>query len=204
MHSHGKKSSREGRTIAWRAAEIPEILDARAPVWGVPPLEVVYVKHTLLRIRTAVPDAQDWAYPWLSVAVDANVTNVRALFLSYRPPSVESVLMVLRDYVWRWRGIPGLIVVDGESVKDSRALKVLCAMFHIELRFCRSDRSRGGAPVETLLGLPERELLSGLEAIAMEMEKARIRTVDADPADTGVWRFADLSEALDRFLWACH
>jgi putative transposase len=200
MHSHDEKSSREGRTIDWRGVDIPQNLDAREPVWGVVPHEVVYLERTLLHVRSAVPDAQDGALPWLSVAVDANVTNVRALFLSYRAPSVASVMMVLRDYVWRWGCFPRLIVIDRGWARHSHELKVLCDIFNIELRFCRGHCSPAGASVETLLTLSERELLCGLEATAMEMTLERVQTADADPVDAGVWRFADLYRALERFL----
>ncbi|WP_146144141.1 transposase family protein [Paraburkholderia sp. BL25I1N1] len=192
---------RHGVRIAYRDGEIPLVLDARESVSGVLPHEVCYIDHTLFMLFTSGPNGQPWGKVWLSVGVDGNVTNARALYMSYRAPSAASVLMVLRDYVRRWRRLPRVLVIDGGSDLRSESVKAFCKMFNIDFRWRSGPRPRGGATVETVFALTEEEMLSGLEGNSMQLKEARMITAAVDPQRRHKWTFAELYQKLDQFLF---
>lgn len=194
-------TDRFGKRVAYRDGEIPFVLDAREPLDGVMPHEVCYVDHNEPNLFTKGPEGQDWGKLWVTAGVDGNVTCARALYVSYRPPSAMAVLMVLRDYVRRWRRLPRILVVDGGADMRSRALAQFCEIHNIDLRYRTGGRPRGGKHIERTFGLTEEELLSGLEGSSIQMKEARTVTRSVDPSRRAIWTFPKFYRSLDSFLF---
>ncbi|WP_175773318.1 integrase catalytic domain-containing protein [Paraburkholderia phenazinium] len=201
VNTYESLKDRFGKRVAYRDGEIPFVLDAREPLDGVMPHEVCYVDHSEPNLFTKGPEGQDWGKLWVSAGVDGNVTCARALYVSYRPPSAMAVLMVLRDYVRRWRRLPRILVVDGGADMRSRALAQFCAIHNIDLRYRTGGRPRGGKNIERTFGLTEQELLSGLEGNSIQLKEARTVTRSVDPSRRAVWTFPEFYRSLDSFLF---
>lgn len=201
VKEHRSVRDRQGKRIAYRDSDIPLILDIREPVHGLFPHEVVYIDHTQPNLMTAGPHREDWAKVWLSVAVDAHVPTPRASYVSYDPPSAWAALMVLRDYVRRWRRLPRVVVVDGGKEFRSHAFQLFCQIFGIEIRYRGPGRPRGGAPIERMFGVTEQEFFTGLEGSSLQLKDARMTTKSVSPNQFRKWTFPALCRALDHYLF---
>ncbi|MGF6413663.1 integrase catalytic domain-containing protein [Paraburkholderia sp. MM5482-R1] len=201
VKAHRSIHDRQGKRVAYRDSDIPLILDIREPVHGLFPHEVVYIDHTQPNLMTAGTHGEDWGKVWLSVAVDAHIPMPRASYVSYDPPSAWAALMVLRDYVRRWRRLPRVVVVDGGKEFRSHAFQLFCQIFGMEIRYRGPGRPRGGAPVERMFGVTEQEFFTGLEGSSLQLKDARMTTKSVSPNQFRKWTFPALCRALDHYLF---
>lgn len=201
VRTHQNLLDRSGKRIAYRDGPIPLILDARESVDGVLPHDVCYIDHTEVNLFTKGPNGQGFGKPWLSAGIDGHIASARAMYLTYRPPSAMSVLMILRDYVRRWGRLPRIIVVDGGRDMRSRVFAQFCEIHNIDVRYRSGGRPRGGKDIERMFGVSEEELLSGLEGSSMSLKEARTVTQSVDPTRRATWTFPQFYCALDRYLF---
>ncbi|MFM0735066.1 transposase family protein [Paraburkholderia sediminicola] len=201
VKDHVSLRDRQGKRVAYRDSDIPLILDIREPIHGLFPHEVVYIDHTLVNLMTAGPNREDWGKIWITAAVDGHVPVTRALYQSYDPPSAWSALMVLRDYVRRWRRLPRVVVVDGGKEFRSHAFRIFCQIFGIDIRYRGPGRPRGGAPVERMFGVTEQELIGGLEGSSIQLKDARMTTKSVSPNQFRIWTFPVFCRALEHYLF---
>ncbi|MFC6949676.1 hypothetical protein ACFQI9_34700 [Paraburkholderia dipogonis] len=192
---------REGKRRAHTQTTIPLELDAREPLSGVRPHEVIYIDNTLLPIFTIGPRGEEWQKLWLCAAVDGHTTQCRSYLLTYRPPSAQTALMVLRDYIRRHECVPRVIVVDGGADFDTKALDEFCGFHDIDKRGRSSGKPRGGNRIENMFAVLDKEFVAGLEGNSRKMrEHAREMTKAVDPRDRRVWGFVELANALEYYL----
>ncbi|MGF6372861.1 putative transposase [Paraburkholderia sp. RAU6.4a] len=201
VKEHRSIHDRHGKRVAYSDSDIPLVLDIREPVHGLFPHEVIYIDHTQPNLMTAGPHGEDWEKVWISVAVDAHVPTPRALYVSYDAPSAWSALMVLRDYVRRWRRLPRVVVVDGGKEFRTHAFQLFCKIFGIDIRYRGPGRPRGGAPVERMFGVTEQEFFTGLEGSSIQLKEARMTTKSTSPNQYRKWTFPALCRALDHYLF---
>ncbi|WP_429485818.1 hypothetical protein [Paraburkholderia youngii] len=201
VQKYGKPRTRGGARGAYHAADIPLYLDIREPVHGLFPHEVLYIDHTLLNLFVDGPHHEDWGKPWLTCGRDGNVPCVRAMYLDMRPPSQAAALMILRDYVRRWKRLPRLIIVDGGREFRFGAFALFCDTFGIEVRYRATNKPRGGAPVESVFGVSEAEFINGLEGNSIQLKHPRQISLPQLPNKRRRWRFESLYEALEYYLF---
>jgi putative transposase len=192
---------RKGKRHAYQAEEIPTRLDNAHPVHGVRPDEVCYIDHTCLNIATQTPLGVQLDKPWFSVARDGHTTNARAHYISYDAPSAAVVLMVLRDYIRRNNRLPKILSVDGGREFSSRALKFFCWLYKIELRLRPPGRPRCGAPIESLIGATEIEILAQAQGNTRVMKDARMVTKSVDPFNRAIWTLSAVYHCFDYYLY---
>jgi len=94
--------------------------------------EVVYIDHTIVNIFIKGTICENLGKPVLTIAVDGALSKVRAFVLWFRSASVDSVLMLLRDYVIRNGCLPRIIVLDNGKEFHSDALKLICSLFKLK------------------------------------------------------------------------
>lgn len=201
VEKHGKPRMRGGERAAYRAADIPLYLDIREPVHGLFPHEVLYIDHTLLNIFLDGPCHEEWGKPWLTCGRDGHVPCARAMYLDMRAPSQSAALMILRDYVRRWKRLPRVIIVDGGPEFKKGAFGFFCGAFGIEVRYRTTEKPRGGAPIESLFGVTEKELIDGLEGNSIQFKQPRQISLAQLPNERRRWRFESLYLALESYLF---
>ncbi|AMV44622.1 DDE-type integrase/transposase/recombinase [Paraburkholderia caribensis] len=201
VRKYGKPRTRGGARAEYKTADIPLYLDIREPVHGLFPHEVLYIDHTLVNIFIDGPYHEDWGKPWLTLGRDGNVPRARAMYLDMRPPSQAAALMILRDYVRRWKRLPRLIVVDGGAEFKSGAFGHFCDAFGIDVRYRATQKPRGGAPIESLFGVSEHELIDGLEGNSIQLKLARQISPTQLPNERRRWKFESLYAAFESYLF---
>jgi putative transposase len=201
VQKYGNPGTRGGARAAYHAADIPLYLDIREPVHGLFPHEVLYIDHTDLNIFLDGPNHEDWGKPWLTCGRDGHVPRARAMYLDMRPPSQAAALMIMRDYVRRWKRLPRLIVVDGGPDLKSGAFALFCDTLHIEVRYRAGHKPRGGAPIESLFGVTEAEFIGGLEGNSVQLKQPRQISLQELPNERRRWRFESLHAALENYLF---
>ncbi len=141
---------RQGKRVKYQRGKIVQSLDNEYPVHDVRPHAVCYIDHTPAVIATVGPDGVALGKPTLTIGVDGNTKQARAMVLTYGAPSAWTVLLLLRDYVRRNGRLPKIISVDNGKEFYSGALKFFCKLYKIDLRY-RSPGEPRGLP-ELLIG----------------------------------------------------
>jgi len=193
-------SSRKGKRHAYQEAEIPVWLDNSLPVHGVRPHEVCYIDHTPLNLSTKAPNGMALGKPWLSLGRDGNSTNVKALYISYDAPSARAVLMVLRDYVRRNGRLPRILAVDNGKEFHSNELEFFCRIFQMDIRWRPPGQPRGGAPIESLIGASEEEVIAQAKGNTRILKDPRLATKSVNPFNFTEWTLPSIYFA---FVYWC-
>ena len=196
--------AREGRRAAYQQKPIPLTFDYGHPVHGVLPHEVVYCDHTILNIMLKGMVIQNLGKPTLTIMVDGSLSKSRAMFLSYQPASVFSVLMCLRDYVRRNNRLPRVLVLDNGKEFHSETLQRFCDLFKITIRWRRASMPRDSAMVERMLGATEQEVLAQLGGNSIGLKELRNVSTTHLPEKHIEWTLPALHGALDHFLFQLH
>jgi putative transposase len=196
--------AREGRRAAYQQKPIPLTFDYGHPVHGVLPHEVVYCDHTILNIMLKGMVIQNLGKPTLTIMVDGSLSKTRAMFLSYQPASVFSVLMCLRDYVRRNNRLPRVLVLDNGKEFHSETLQRFCDLFKITIRWRRASMPRDSAMVERMLGATEQEVLAQLGGNSIGLKDLRNVSSTHLPEKHIEWTLPALHGALDHFLFDLH
>lgn len=168
--------SREGKRVAYQKGPIVSTVYDPYPVHGRTPHEVCYIDHTVLNLATTCPEGMPLQKPTLSIAADGFTTQARALILSYDPPSTTTVLLILRDYVRRNHRLPKVLSLDNAKEFRGNNLKSFCQLYGIHLRFRSPAEPRGGAPIESLIGAVEKEVVSEMTGNTIAMKDPRLVT----------------------------
>jgi len=119
------------------------------------------------------------------------------MILNYDPPSIKTVLMLLRDYVRRWSRLPRILVCDNAKEFRSHELRRLCQKLRIDLRFRPPGMPRGGAMVERLIGATEEEVLSQMVGNTINMKDPRLVTASVNGFNRAVWTLTAAYYAIE-------
>lgn len=132
-------------------------------------LERVEIDHTPLDLF--VVDDKTWlplGRPWLTLVIDHYSRMVLGFYLSFSPPSVESVFGCLRHAVlpkgnlqeryprvehdWPCYGLPDTLICDNGLEFHSQSLEQACFELSIYLQFCPKKKPYFKGRVERMLG----------------------------------------------------
>jgi hypothetical protein len=194
--------ARRGKRAEYQVAPIYAAIDNAYPVHGVRPHEVCYIDHTIANIALKSPSGMELGKPTFTLAVDGCTTHPRAQILCFDPPSSNTVLLILRDYVRRHHCLPRVLSIDNGKEFHSRELEFLCTLFGIELRYRPPAQARFGAMVERLLGATEDEVFSELQGNTRAMKDGtRQVTKSVNPFGREAWTLAGLHSVLDDYLF---
>ncbi len=197
-------AAREGRRMEYQKKAIPLVFDYHHPVHGVLPHEVCYIDHTILNIFLGGREVADLGKPTLTLATDGALSLTRAFYLSFRPASTESVMMVLRDYVRRHGRLPKVIVLDNGKEFHSTALKLFCSAYGIDIRYRRRSKPRDSSLVERSLGATETEVLQQLEGNSIALKNPRMVSSSHLPQKHIRWSLTPLHGALQHYFFHTH
>ena len=196
--------AREGRRSDYQKSPIPLTFDYEHPVHGVIPHEILYIDHTALNIFARGMIMDNLGKPTLTLGVDGATAKTNAMYLSFDPPSVTSVLMLLRDYVRRHGRLPTTIVLDNGAEFHCAALLMFCSMFNIHIRWRRRSKPRDSSVVERMLGVTEQEVLSSMDGNTICLKDPRNVSSSVLPENFISWTLTAIYGAIEYFLFEHH
>lgn len=195
-------SESQGHKAAYQLEPVYWMLDATTPVHCERVLELVHFDSTLLDIelRSSI-SGEILGRPWLSIAVCAFTRRVVGLYLSFRPPSYLSSMMLLADIVRRYGRIPDAIIHDWGSEFKAKDFKYALTALSIA-RFVRPKSApRFGSILERIFGTVTRELIDNIAGNTKLRKDVRMLTPSSDPSThSGLW-LADLYRGLEEFFF---
>ena len=198
-----------GRAVAKRrghkeaAAQAPPAGPRDPTVHGQGPLDVVHIDATQLDlwVRYGPPDEPFLLRPWITVALCAWSRVVVGYALSFDPPSVYTLFMVLRDLLERRGVAPNRIVVDRGAEFASLDFEITCAAYVIEIMSRPPGRPRFGAVVERFFHTLNKHLVHTLSGNTQLLKNPRRITKAVDPARDAPWSLEDFDPFLLRYLF---
>lgn len=193
---------REGRRAAYQKRSIVTSLDTAYPTHGVRPHEVCEMDHTIANISLKSVDGVALGKPTLSIVIDSNTCQIRALNMSFESPSARTVLRLMRDYVRRNQRLPRVLVVDNGKEFHSHELEYFCRIYGVELRYRSPGMPRGAAMVERAFGAIEEEVFSEMAGNTRIMKQhTRQVTKEVDPYRQTEWTLAGVYRATEDYLF---
>ncbi|MEB2319635.1 MAG: hypothetical protein OZ935_13350 [Pseudomonadota bacterium] len=193
--------AREGKRAAYQEAAIVPMLDDSYLVHGVRPHEVCYIDHTVATVATVSPTGVELGKTTLTVGIDGNTAQARALVVTYGPPSTWTVFMVIRDYVRRHGRLPRVISVDNGKDFLSHELEAFAKLYRIDLRYRPPGMPRGGTLIERLLGAIEQEALAAMQGNTLQMRDPRLVTKSVNPFRRANLTLKALYGAIEHYLF---
>ncbi|MBC7788775.1 MAG: phage integrase N-terminal SAM-like domain-containing protein [Anaerolineae bacterium] len=130
------------------------------------PPEIVQIDHT--QADVLIVDERDRKVigrPWLSVAIDLASRTVPAFFIGMERPSAATVALLMSRVIqlkdewlahlglsaeWPMSGIPKTLHMDNAAEFRSRALRLGCAQYGIELQYRPVGRPNYGGHIERM------------------------------------------------------
>ena len=130
------------------------------------PLEIVQIDHT----QADVEVIDEWfrrsmGRPWLSVAIDIATRCVVAIYVAMERPNAGTVALLLSrialakeawlatigvEVDWPMRGLPKTLHLDNAAEFKSRALRMGCGQYGIELMYRPVGRPQFGGHIERM------------------------------------------------------
>lgn len=149
VHGYRNLVKQHGRRAALAMTPVATTLNPGRLPNGWLPHQVVHIDHTPADVEAIGPTGMRLKRPLITVAHDACIHSARALYLSFGGANAECVLMLMRDYVRRWKTLPKCVVVDGGINLRSRAVMRFFNDHGITVIRRAKHNPRQGAPIET-------------------------------------------------------
>jgi len=165
-----------------RKGKITAELNYRA--WGrgarpTRPLERVEIDHTVLDLIVVDDEyGNPIGRPTITAAIDVATRMIVGFHISFRPPSIHSVLKCLRHMImpkkellakypeikntWDAFGVPETIVTDNGKEFHSKAMELACAHLNINVHHTPRKQPWQKPKIERLFGILNTEVLAGL------------------------------------------
>jgi putative transposase len=170
-------------------------------VHGDYPLQVVHIDHTQLDIEIVSSTGLNLGRPWLTVAFDATTRLVLGIYLSFDSPSVDSVLMVIRDSVLRHELLPIGITVDNGPEFHSMWFETFTAIYKIVVSRRPPRNARFGCLIENFFGVNNSQLVHALIGNTQLTKNVRQVTKRVNPAGLAIWTLPALYKVLDAYCF---
>lgn len=193
--SQGHKHQYSQQPVYW-------MLDLDTPIHCARALEKVHFDSTLLdsEIRSSL-SGEVLGRPWLSLAICANTRRVVGMYLSFKPPSQVSSMMLLCDIVRRFGRLPESIIHDWGSEFKGKDWKYALTALSVIRHTRPKSAARFGAVLERMFGIVTREFLDNIAGNTKSRKNVRKLTPEADPTNhSGLW-LIDLVEGLEEYFF---
>ena len=185
------------------AAAAPAFGPRNPAVQGQGPLDVVHLDHTELDVFVRVGPETDAVQErlWLTLAICAWSRCIVGYDLSFDAPAVAGLFTAYRDVLDRHDRMPNRTVVDRGPEFGSVAFDELSAACRIDNRRRPPGRPKFGAVVERMFGTTNSQFVHLLRGNTQLLKNPRGMSREVAPARHAIWRFSELDEALQRFLF---
>jgi putative transposase len=192
---------REGTRNAYKSQPITLYLDAKTPINGLRPFELVHIDHTPLEILIVNPERKEISKSvWLTLAIDAYSRAIVGFYLTTEPPSYVSCMMVLRTIVQKYGRMPDVLVVDNAKEFQSHALQRVCKLYRTNLRYRPKGKPRFGTVMERVLLTTQSELIHNLSGNTKLNKGHRNITKAVNPKQFVEWSLVALHGSLSMYF----
>jgi|GEM_PF-6092714 putative transposase len=178
------------------------------------PLSEVEIDHHLGGVRLINLERQTViGRPWFSVALCRYTRAIAGLGISFRPPCVYSVQLLLKQIAeskdaviapysdirnrWEVHGIPRTIVLDNGPEMHARSLVEAAKSLGITIQYCEAFRPQQKGKIERFFWTMEEQLIQCLPGATKSNPEAR---GDYDSDDEAVMTLSDLKGSVYRWL----
>jgi putative transposase len=196
---------RSGRSEKYQKRPIIPSVDSTTTYHGVRPHEVCYVDHTIVPIVLIDPSNRfKLPKPTLTLGHDAAVNLDRAMVLLWAAASIDTVLLLCRDYVRRWKTLPRVLSFDHGSELASDDVRAFAKLYGIEIRFRKLREPRNGASIESRFAAAMKEIISNTEGNTISFRKnAFLLDPATDPYqnNSAKWTLEALHGRLDWYFF---
>lgn len=139
--------------------------------------------------------------PWLTLAICAASRRIVGMYLSFRPPSYLSSLMVLADIVQRFGRIPDAVIHDWGSEFKAKDLKNALTSLFISRHVRPKSSPRFGAVIERFFGITMKEFIDNVAGTTKLRKNVRQITPQSDPTTHSGLYLADLYQGLEEYFF---
>lgn len=178
------------------------MLDQNTPVHCERALELVHLDSTLLDIelRSSL-SGEVIGRPWLTLAICAASRRIVGMYLSFRPPSYLSSLMVLADIVQRFGRIPDAVIHDWGSEFKAKDWKNALTSLFIARHTRPKSSPRFGSVIERIFGITMKEFIDNVAGNTKLRKNVRQITPQSDPTTHSGLYLADLYQGLEEYFF---
>ena len=193
--SHGHKVQYQHSPTYW-------MLGLDTPTHCQRALELVHFDSTLLdvEVRSSLSGDALWR-PWLSLAVCAHTRKIVGFYLSFRPPSYVSSMMLVADIIHRSGRVPESIIHDHGSEFKATTFNQMLTSLMIDRHVRPKSEPRFGAILERMFGIVTSELLSGIAGNTKSRKQVRQLTAAVDASAHSGLTLMDLASGLEDYFF---
>ena len=195
------KLAREGKRAAYPLEFPTKPLSARNENHGAYPWQVVHIDHTEVDVEL-VDEATGilLGRPWLTLMSDAYSRRVFCFALSFDPPSVTSLKLLLRECVRLHSRLPSCLVLDWGKEFGSEFFETLTAIYEIRIVKRPPHQARYGSVIEREFGTLNKQFFHNLQGNTQNV-RDRLLTKSLDPKRLAVWSLETLHKLLRQFCF---
>jgi putative transposase len=196
------KLAREGKRAAYPLEFSTKPLSAKNESHGSFPWEIVHVDHTQVDVELVDEiTGMVLGRPWLTLMFDAFSRRVLCFVISFDPPSVTSLKLIMRECVRRHSRLPSGLVLDWGKEFGSEFFETLAAVYQIRIIKRPPHQSRHGCVIEREFGTLNKSFFHNLQGNTQNTRAVRTLTKSLNPKRLAVWTLEALQEHLSRFCF---
>lgn len=193
---------RKGKRKAYQTSPPIHSLQNAFPRHGSRPHEVLYIDSTIVTMQTLGPNGIPLGKFTMTLGVDGATHQARCLSFCYNKASAWTFFLAIRDYVKRHGRLPDRIHCDNGPEFKNRDVKLFCEVFGIKLVHRKPAEPRGGAMIESLIGVTQKMLIQTLKGNTVAVsEDARSVSPEVNGFNRGEYDLLELYKKMEHFLF---
>jgi transposase InsO family protein len=193
---------REGDRVAHNFEPPYWYLNEHTPRHGSRAFEIVHADHTQIDMFTKCRrTGKVLGKGWMTKLTDAYSRKVLAVYISYRAPSVLSIMAALRVFVRRHGRLPQILVVDNGPEFHSTDFGQLAAWYRITVKWRPPRKPRFGSIDERLFGTFTTRVLHNQPGNTQALKRVRTLTASHDPRRLAEWTLEDFAPWMEEFFY---
>lgn len=173
-------------------------LEYTTPRHGDYPFQICHIDHTQLDIElVSSQNGMNLGRPYLTLLIDGFTRKLLIAYISFDPPSIRTIMIVLRKCVLRYHRLPATLVLDKGPDLQSIYMKTTCAAFEITLIERKTREPRDGNIVERIFNTSTTQIINTSIGNTQITKKPRNITQENDPKRLAVWDLPTLQKIFN-------
>jgi putative transposase len=193
--------AREGEKAAYQTTPLVLSLQNAYPRHGSYAHECLYIDSTVVNMQTLAPSGVGLGKFTMTLGIDGATHQGRCLVFSYDKAGRWTFFLAVRDYVRRHGRLPKTICVDNGPEFKNHDVITFCALFGIDIIWRKPGEPRGGAMIESLIGVTEKMVIQNLEGNTIAMKNPRSVSPRTNGFNHGKYDLLDLYRKMEKFIF---
>jgi len=196
---------RRGTRGAYRSEPPFLELELTTPRHGDRAFHIGHIDHTELDLELLSSiTGKNLGKCYLTILTDARDRCVLAFYISFRPPSYQTDMMVLRECVRRHGRLPAVIVSDGGPDFTSVYYESMLVLLDVTKYERPSAKGRFGSPVERLFGTTNTEFIDNVIGNTQASKNPRELTPETNPKNLTPWTLPTIYDRLSKYFYTVY